>query len=244
MPDKAFAGKTWWLVGASEGLGRAMALGMHAKGASLILSARAPDRLEALAAELGGATIASLDATDPTSVAEAAATLPPFDGVIYNAGYYEPMTAQNWDAKAVSAMTAVNYSGACHILGHAVPALLAKGAGRIVLIGSLSGFRGLPGAIGYGASKAALMHLAENLRVDLRDTGVTVQRINPGFIKTRLTDKNDFDMIQVMTPEDAAARTLRAIESGRFSTSFPAPFAWVFTLGQHLPISWFHRIVG
>jgi len=134
--------------------------------------------------------------------------------------------------------------GAGQVLGEAGARRGTENSGRVVVIGSLAGFRGLPGAIGYGASKAAAMHLAENLRIDLKDTGVLVQRINPGFIKTRLTDKNDFDMMQIMEPEEAASRALKAIRSGRFSTSFPAPFAWVFTVGQYLPLSLFHRIVG
>lgn len=239
-----FRGKTWWVVGASEGLGRAIAEQMHAAGASLILSARNAERLQAVADPLERATILPLDATDPEAVAQAAATLGAFDGVIYNAGAYEPINATAWDAVAVAKMNAVNYLGACHVLGQAMPRLVKQNSGRVVIIGSLAGFRGLPGAIGYGASKAAAMHLAENLRVDLKGTGIVVQRVNPGFIKTRLTDKNDFDMMQLMRPEDAAARTLKAIRSGRFSTSFPAPFAWVFTIGRYLPLALFHRIVG
>jgi short-subunit dehydrogenase len=241
MPDP-IAGRTWWIVGASEGLGRALAQALDAEGARLILSARGAERLEELAATLGDARALPLDVTDPEAVETATREAGEFDGILYCAGTYEPLPATEWDPEAVRLMGEVNFVGCLNVMGRAVPALLRRGAGRIVLVGSLSGFAGLPGAIGYGASKAGVMHLAENLRADLRGTGVAAQRVNPGFIRTRLTQKNDFRMPQLMEPEDAAARTIRAIRSGRFSTSFPAPFAWLFTWGRHLPLSWFQKI--
>lgn len=132
--------------------------------------------------------------------------------------------------------------GAIRALGHVVPTMAARGTGHIVLIGSLSGHRGLPGAIGYGASKAALMHLGENLQADLRHTDLRVQVINPGFIRTRLTDKNDFDMAQIMEPKDAAAHVLRAMKTRRFETNFPRPFSWLFLIGRLVPRRWFLRL--
>jgi short-subunit dehydrogenase len=111
-----------------------------------------------------------------------------------------------------------------------------------MLIGSLSGYSGLPAAVGYSASKAALMNLAENLLVDLKGTGVSVQIANPGFIKTRLTAKNDFAMPQLMTSEVAANHVIRAIDSGRFETAFPRPFAWVFKWGRYLPRGLFNKL--
>lgn len=240
MPD--ISGRRYWLVGASEGLGRALAEALDAEGAALVLSARSAEKLERLAIGLGDARALPLDVTDAASVSNAARTAGEIDGVVYIAGAYEPMKATAWAPEQAAFMGEVNLVGALRLLGHVVPGFAARGAGHVVLIGSLSGFAGLPGAIGYGASKAGLMHLAENIRVDLKGTGVVVQRVNPGFIRTRLTEKNDFDMPQIMSPEDAAARVVAAMKTGRFSTSFPTPFAWVFTLGRHLPVAWFQRI--
>lgn len=239
---KMFAGKTYWLVGASEGLGRALALKLAGQGAQVVVSARSATRLDALA-QTDGIRAVALDVMDAASVRAAADQIGQVDGVIYCAGAYEPVTAQTWDADAVERMAEVNFNGALRVLGQVVPGMAARDAGHIVLVGSLAGFRGLPGAIGYGASKAALMHLGETLRADLRGTGVQVQLANPGFIDTRLTQKNGFDMPQLMTPEGAADHVLRAMQSGRFSTSFPRPFAWVFTLGQYLPIRWFQAMM-
>lgn len=232
----------WWIVGASEGLGRALATAMAAEGQALVLSARNADRLAGLAGTLPGATVLPMDVTDDAAVAAAAAQAGAVDGLIYSVGLYEPMAATAWNGPAALAMAEANFMGALRVLGAALPGMIARGRGRIVLIGSLAGFRGLPGAIGYGASKAALMHLAENLRADLRGTGVSVQIINPGFIDTRLTRKNDFRMPFLMTPEAAAAAVLRAMRGRRFSTSFPAPFAWLFQIGRHLPLGLFQRL--
>ena len=115
-----------------------------------------------------------------------------------------------------------------------LPAMVARGAGHLVITGSLSGFRGLPGALGYAASKAGVMALAESLYADLRGTGVRVQLANPGFIRTRLTAKNDFSMPFLMEPEQAAAEMLALMKSGRFKRSFPMVFSWLFR-GSAIP---------
>ena len=250
----SLAGKTYWLVGASEGLGRALATALHHAGANLILSARSGNRLAALADSLNGTTsgtaggssgnamVLELDVTDPGSVADAAEAAGAVDGVIYCAGQYTPLTAQTWDPAAVQTMCEVNFLGALRLLGHVVPRMAREDRGHIVLIGSLAGFRGLPGAIGYGASKSALMHLGENLLADLHQTQVRVQVVNPGFIKTRLTAKNDFAMPFIQTPEEAAAQVLKAMQGRRFSTSFPAPFSWLFRFARILPQGLFLRL--
>lgn len=242
MRSDPFIGRHWWVIGASEGLGRALAAELAAAGAMVTASARNAARLDALVGEVPSLTALPMDVTDDASVAAARAAHPPPFGVIYAAGAYEPMSARAWRPGVAEAMAEVNFTGALRVLARVVPDMAARGEGRVVLIGSLAGFRGLPGAIGYGASKAALMHLAENLRADLRGTGVAVQRVNPGFIRTRLTAKNDFAMPQIMEPEEAALAVMRAIRSGRFSTSFPAPFAWTFTLGRFLPLPIFHAL--
>ena len=240
----ALSGKTYWLIGASEGLGRALAIELAKAGARLCLSARNEDRLQALASELPeGTVVAPLDLRDSGSVAEAFKTLPAIDGLIFSAGLYDPMPADAWDADAAEAMADVNFTGAIRVLGHAMPALVKRGEGHIVLIGSVAGLTGLPKAIGYGASKAAVIHLAENLRADLDPQRFKVQVINPGFIETRLTEKNDFKMPFIMSAEEAARRTRRIMESGKFRGYFPRRFAMLFQIGRLLPDWLYFRIV-
>ena len=230
-----FADRSWWIIGASEGLGRALAQALDAEGARLILSARSEDRLRALADGLHSAEVLQMDLRDPKSIETAAQAASDVDGIIYCAGAYEPMSAQDWDIEASVQMTEVNYTAALRVLGGIIPGFAARNHGHVVLIGSLAGYVGLPGAIGYGSSKAALMHLGECLQADLKGTGVKVQVINPGFIRTRLTEKNDFAMPMILDAEDAAARCITAIRSGHLMTSFPPPFSWLFRLAALLP---------
>jgi short-subunit dehydrogenase len=239
----SFKNQTWWIIGASEGLGRALAEALDKEGASLILSARNADRLQALSDGLSDAQALPMDVTDARSVASAAEAASDADGVIYCAGLYDPMTVQEWEPETAEAICEVNFMGAMRAMGRVAPRMARRGHGHIVLIGSLAGFTGLPGAIGYGASKAAVMHLGENLHRDLRDSGVKVQVVNPGFIKTRLTAKNDFKMPMIQTPEDAAACCIKAMRSNRFQTSFPAPFSWVFRIAALLPRKLVTRLI-
>lgn len=235
-------GQTWWLIGASEGLGRALAQAMAARGAVLVLSARQADKLADLAATLPGARALAMDVTSAESVREAAAQAGDVEGVVYLSGAYWPMRAQEWDTDRVLAMLDVNLNGAVRVMGAVLPGMVARGRGRVLLTGSLSAYRGLPGAVGYGASKAGLMNLAQSMQCDLQGTGVQVQLANPGFIRTRLTDLNTFDMPFLMEPEAAAARMLRILDGKRGTTAFPMLFSWLFRAGRFLPDALWNRI--
>ncbi|WP_297615096.1 SDR family NAD(P)-dependent oxidoreductase [uncultured Roseicyclus sp.] len=238
-----FKGKRYWLVGASEGLGRALALKMSGAGAELIVSARSAERLAALAADLPGPVqVVPMDIADRDSVAQAWGQLGRIDGMIFLAGVYWPQSAKAWNGPEVEAMFDINLTGAARVLAHVVPDFVARDTGHIVLTGSLSGFRGLPGAIGYAASKAGLYSLAESLDGDLKDTGVSVQLINPGFIRTRLTDKNDFTMPFIMDPDPAAEIFFDHMRRGGFARSFPTVFSLVFRLSALLPHRLYRRL--
>ena len=236
-------GRRYWLVGASEGLGRALADVMSRAGVELILSARNEERLQDLADLLPGRTrCLAMDVRDLDSVRAAAREAGEIDGVIYLAGAYWPFPAQEWDAEQAEIMCDVNFTGAARVLGMVVPEMAARGSGHVVVVGSLSGFRGLPGSIGYGSSKAGLMHLAESMHADLRGSGVCVQLANPGFVRTRLTEKNDFTMPFLMEPEDAARHVFEHMNTDAFKRNFPTIFSWVFRLSQFLPDWAYYRI--
>lgn len=238
-----FRGKRYWLVGASEGLGLALARLLSAAGAEVILSARSEAALaEAAAAMPGKASALPLDVASRASIAAAAAQLPDIDGMVFLAGVYWPMRAQDWDATAAETMADVNFTGCIRAVGAALPQMVARNRGHVVITGSLSGFRGLPGAIGYAASKAGTMVLAESLYADLRKTGITVQLANPGFIRTRLTAKNHFAMPFIMEPEAAARVMFRHMQTDRFKVSFPTLFSWLFRGSQVLPDWLYYRM--
>jgi NADP-dependent 3-hydroxy acid dehydrogenase YdfG len=237
-------GKRYWLVGASEGLGAALAAKLSTAGAEVIVSARNAARCDEVAAALPGrARAVPVDVRDEASVRAAAEAVGEIDGMVYLAGVYWPMAATAWRAEEVTAMADVNFTGAVRVLGHVVPDMVARGAGHIVLTGSLSGFRGLPGAIGYGASKAGIMSLAESMRADLWRSGVRVQLANPGFIRTRLTDKNDFAMPFIMPPEAAAQEIFELMcDDAGFQRHFPRLFSYVFRLSRLLPDWAYYRL--
>lgn len=240
-----FTGKRYWLVGASEGLGRALALKLSKAGAEVIVSARSKDKLDEVVSEMHGKGMAvAVDVSDRKSVEDAAAQIGHIDGMVYLAGVYWPQAAQDWNAEEVEAMCDINFTGCARAVGAVMPQMAERDAGHIVITGSLSGFRGLPGATGYGASKAGTMWLAEGMYADLRNTGIDVQLGNPGFIKTRLTDKNSFSMPFLMTPEQAADEMFELMCSDSFKKSFPWLFSWVFRGSQILPDWLYYRLFG
>ncbi len=233
-------GKYIWLVGASEGIGAALAQKLAAAGAHVAVSARNEQALQALAGMLAvPPLVLPLDVTDQTSVAAAWVRLnaewPVIDMVIYNAGTYEPLDAHHFDLTKIERMVDVNFHGALRVLSFTVPHFLSRNAGHIALVGSVAGYRGLPAALGYGASKAAIIHLAENLKADLGATGIAVQIINPGFVKTGLTDKNDFSMPCIITAERAAEYIMKGLQSDRFEIHFPKRFSWILKFLSLLP---------
>jgi short-subunit dehydrogenase len=153
------------------------------------------------------------------------------------------MSAQTFDMPRIQKMMDVNFGGAIRVLNHVLPDFIAANKGHIALVGSIASYRGLPSAVGYGASKAALVHLAENLAVDLQHTNIKIQIINPGFVKTQLTDKNNFDMPQIMKPQEAAEHIVRGLKSDTFEIAFPWLFSTLLKLLKFLPARIYFRIM-
>lgn len=243
MSDTNLHGKRYWIVGGGDGLGKALAHHMSRAGIEVIVSSRSEDKLAALVAELPGkASFQTVDIADDASVKAAADAIGDIDGVVLLAGVYWPFSAREWNAEQATAMADINFTGFVRVLGQVVPKFVEKDDGHIVITSSLTGFRGLPGSIGYTASKAATMSLAECMHADLRKTGVRVQVANPGFIKTQLTDKNSFNMPFIMEPEDAAREMFELMLTDRFKKSFPAMFSLLFRGSQFLPDWLYYRI--
>lgn len=240
---RTWEGKRYWLVGASDGLGAALARRMSKAGVHVIVSARSEGKLREVVESLPGeGSYQTVDVSDDASVVAAASAVGKIDGVVYLAGVYWPFGADEWDAEHANLMADINFTGLVRVMGRVVPQFVARDAGHVVITSSLTGFRGLPGSIGYTASKAGTMSLAECMYADLRQTGVDVQVANPGFIKTQLTDKNDFRMPFIMEPEQAAEVMFRHMNSNRFKKSFPTLFSLVFRGSQLLPDWLYFRI--
>jgi short-subunit dehydrogenase len=138
----------------------------------------------------------------------------------------------------------VNYNGALYLLEAIVPAMVAQGSGHISLVGSVAGFSGLPNSLAYGPTKAALINLAETLYLDLKDRGVAVSIINPGFVQTPLTAGNEFDMPALLTPQQAAAEILKGWRQGKFEIHFPKRFTLWLKLLRMLPYRLYFYLVA
>ena len=235
-------GRRAWLVGASSGIGRATASALHARGAQVVVSARNAAALQEFAAQHPGSQAVVLDVTDRAAVQAAAAALlaqGPLDLVCYCAGTYQPLRATAFDLGAMLQHQQVNVTGALHVLDAVLPALLqAARAGRpghLSLVASVAGFRGLPQGLAYGPTKAALVHLAETLYLDLHSLGLGVSVINPGFVETPLTAANEFPMPALVSPAQAASAIVRGWERGAFEIHFPKRFTHVMKLLRLLP---------
>jgi short-subunit dehydrogenase len=235
--------KRYWLVGASDGLGAALAQRLSRAGVEVIVSARSEEKLSALVETLPGkASFQTIDVSDNDSVIAAAKAVGEVDGVVFLAGVYWPFGAKEWDAEQANAMADINFTGLMRVMGQVVPQMVSRDAGHIVITSSLTGFRGLPRSIGYTASKAATMSLAECMYADLRKTGIDVQVVNPGFIKTQLTEKNDFTMPFIMETDDAAREVFEHMNTNKFKKSCPWLFSMVFRGSQFLPDWLYFRI--
>lgn len=235
-----------WVTGASSGIGEALALALAGAGWTVAASARRADRLAALAGRpeaAGRVHPVPVDVRDEAAVQAAVARieaeLGPVQAAVFNAGDYSPMPARAFDTALCRHLMEVNYLGVVHGIGAVLPRQLGRGRGRLLVNASVAGYRGLPLAAPYGASKAALINLAESLRAELQGSGVTVRVINPGFVRTPLTDKNDFAMPALLDPAAAAAAILRAFDGEGFEITFPRRFTFFMKLLRCLPYRWY-----
>ena len=237
-PIRDWHGQRVWLVGASTGIGRALAGRLHALGATVIVSARKAEALQAFVQQHPGSTALPLDVTDGQAVLAAALAAQadgPLDLVCYCAGHYQAMRATAIDLPELLRHHEVNTVGALHVLAAITPEMLARRHGHISLVSSVAGFRGLPQSLAYGPTKAALINLAETLYLDLQPLGLGVSVINPGFVDTPLTAHNDFHMPALMSPDAAAQAIVQGWSKGVFDIHFPKRFTRALKLLRLLP---------
>ncbi|WP_083232731.1 SDR family NAD(P)-dependent oxidoreductase [Endozoicomonas atrinae] len=232
-----------WITGASQGIGEAVTIAMAREGLIVAASARNMERLEALAnqsTELKGRIIPyPLDVTDQTAVTETVnkiiETHGCIDQAILNAGTYISTSATEFTSSAVRQQVELNLMGVCHCLEPLIASMKKKGKGTIAINASLAGYRGLPRAAGYGATKAALINMAESLNTELSEVGIAIKVINPGFVKTPLTSKNRFPMPFLMEVDKAADIIVKGMKGRQFEIRFPRIFAAILGLLRRLP---------
>ena len=230
-----------WITGASEGIGRATALRLCAEGWTVHATARSLPALEALRQDAQGPgqiVPAPGDVTDPaemTAIVDGITREQPLALVILNAGVYMPMRAETFRAATARTMLEVNLGGVANGLEPVLAHMIARRSGHVAITASVAGYRGLPDAAVYSATKAGLIAMAEALAMDIVDLGVRISVINPGFVETKATSVNAFEMPFLMTPEEAAKRIVDGLKRPGFEIVFPRRFALLLRLIGALP---------
>lgn len=248
-PIRQWNDRRVWVIGASSGIGAAFARALIDRGARVALSARNRDALARLA-ECGrpGQVLAlPLDVTREAELASALASIQSawsgVDLVVLLAGNHIPVRAWELTATKARGLVETNLMGVLNALAVVTPVLLNAGRGGVAVVSSVAGYSGLPTGLIYGATKAALINLTETLYLDLAPRGIGVYLVNPGFVRTPLTDRNTFSMPALIEPEEAARQMLRGMERGEFEIHFPKRFTRWLKLLRLLPYRLYFPIV-
>jgi short-subunit dehydrogenase len=248
MPKLDISGCVW-ITGASTGIGRAVALRLARAGHLVVASARSADALDALGREEvapGRIEALALDITNAAAVAVAAerieSIIAPISLALLNAGSHRPVYADKFDAADFRELAELNLFGTVNCLAALLPRFIARKSGHIAIVASVAGYSGLPTASAYGMTKAGLINMAEALRPELEPLGIKLQIVSPGFVRTPLTDRNEFPMPFLIEPEDAAAAIERGLASSHFEIAFPKRFALIMKLLRLLPYRLFFAI--
>jgi len=225
---------TVWITGGGSGIGKALALSFGSDGWDVVISGRDQQRLQKVCELSPQIRSVVCDIKDEEDVLSAQPKIGQIDLAVLNAGDYWPGLTYACSQNDHREIFEVNYFGTLNCIQAVLPKM-RKNGGRLAIVGSLAGYIGLPNASAYGPSKAALISLCESLRAELQDSLVTVQLINPGFVKSALTDKNDFTMPNLLSAEQAAIEIRHGLEGDRFEIAIPRTFVWRMKFLQMMP---------
>jgi NAD(P)-dependent dehydrogenase (short-subunit alcohol dehydrogenase family) len=230
-------GQVAWVVGASSGIGAAVARELVIRGATVAVSARREGQLHDVSE--GNMLVVPADVTDADSIASAASTvhnaLGPIDLAVLCAGYWKQMNAAAWDTDVFDQHLRVNLTGISNTIAAILPPMLERRGGVIAGISSVAGYRGLAGSEAYGATKAAQLNLLESLRVHVARRGVRVTTICPGFVRTDLTAGNRFPMPFIIDVDEAGRAICDGLEHDRTEIVFPLPMALLMKTARLIP---------
>jgi len=240
-----------WVTGASSGIGRALALRLVKDGFNVVVTARDHEKLVQLQHESPGpgkVIVLDGDVTDPRDMERILAAIEYEHGsmvlAVLNAGVYVAVHGEDLHREDFEKTFAVNLNGTVNCLLPAVRHMKARGHGQIAIVSSVTGYGGLPTSAAYGATKAALINMAESLKFDLDKVGVRLQIINPGFVETAATAKNAFPMPALVSAEVAADRIAEGLKSSGFEITFPRRFTYVMKLLNLLPYGLYFWLIN
>ena len=237
-----------WITGAGKGIGRALAKRMANEGWVVAVSARTEQDLASLKSECPIESIYCfpLDVTDPVATSSVVLKIVNEVGVInlviLNAGNHIPMSVKTFSSKTVQTLIDTNFMGVVFGLEQVIPMFLKHKCGHIAVVASLAGYRGLPTSSAYGASKAALINMCESLKPELDLLGVKLTLINPGFVETPLTDKNEFPMPFLIPVEEAVDIIIKGLKKPNFEISFPRSFCLIMKVLSLLPAKFYFAL--
>lgn len=244
-----FSGKRVWVIGASSGIGEACAKALIQSGAKVALSSRREERLNPIASlgEPGQTLVLPLDVTDDVQFkAGYASILNTWGGVdllLFVSGVYMPLRADSFAIEIAEQTIDANLLGPMRAVALVLPEMLKAHEGHIAIVGSVAGYSGLPKALAYGPSKAAIINFCETLYYDLLPQGISVHLISPGFVATEATAQNDFEMPALISAEEAATEILSGIQRGEFDIHFPKRFSRFLKFLRILPYPLYFWIV-
>jgi NAD(P)-dependent dehydrogenase (short-subunit alcohol dehydrogenase family) len=246
-PIKDWSKQRVWIIGASTGIGKSLALDLLSRGARVAVSARRAEALDEAFASHENALRLPLDMTDNAQVVNALSTVDKewggLDLGVVMAGTYRAIRAWDLDDAAIRDMMQTNVYGAMNASALLGKQFLKQGAGHLSVVSSVAGYRGLPKALVYGPSKAAMINFAETLYLDLSEKGIGVSVVNPGFVRTPLTAQNEFKMPHLIEPEEAAREMIAGYEGGEFEIHFPRAFTRQLKFMRHLPYSLYFKLI-
>jgi NAD(P)-dependent dehydrogenase (short-subunit alcohol dehydrogenase family) len=236
-----------WIVGASTGIGKALALALLARGARVAVSARKARALQEIVQGKPAGLALPLDVTHSEQVSAACASITQawggVDLMVYCAGTYAPMRGDEFDLQSALFHDDVNYRGALISLDAVLAPMVARKGGSVALVSSVAGYSGLPKSLAYGPTKAALINLAEALYIDLHEHNIGVHLVSPGFVETPLTAQNEFTMPALITSEQAAQHMITGFEKGVFEIHFPKRFTRWLKVLRLLPYTLYFSVI-
>ncbi len=244
-------GKNVLIIGASQGIGKALALEFADAGYNLVLLSRNVDAIKELYALIESKGVKcyykGCDAADYRQVKDgiefANSSLGTIDIAILNAGVGHPEWMKTFSSAGYKEIMGINAFGIAHALEFIIPIMIKQGYGKIAGVTSQADVRGYPGSSAYTSSKAAASILLESARLELKEFNISVITIRPGWVKTAMTDKNEFPMPFMLTAEKAAKKIRKGIEKGKSIVQFPFPIVWVTRLVKNLPNWIYDRVM-
>jgi len=245
-PLMELRGQRILLVGASSGIGRALALELAKAGAKLHLVARRGPLLEAVAQQIraagGEVRTFAADTSDPAQVRAAWEALGPPDGLLYNAGVSHSTMLARFSSDDVRRLFETNFHGFLYWMDHFLPILRRRRFGWVGATTALCAYRGIPSGIAYSASKGAIGNFLEGLRMDLEPYGIRVFQLMPGFVNTPMAELNNITSPLAISPEEAARFVREQFEKERTHIEFPGGMSWAMKLLRNFPDSWYSAL--